>query len=50
MNSFNSLDVQHFDVQNSKKERKKEKKKMQFTIIWNTCKIAKHFEKLTSET
>ena len=26
MNSFNSLDVQHFDVQNSKKERKKEKK------------------------
>ena len=27
MNSFNSLDVQRFDVQNSKKERKKEKKK-----------------------
>ena len=44
MNRFNSLvNVQHFDVQNSKNRKKK------FPIIWNTWKIGKHFEKLTGE-
>ena len=44
MNRFNSLiKVQHFDAQNSKNNKEK------FPIIWNTCKIRKHFEKLTSK-
>ena len=44
MNKFKSLvNGQHSDAENSKNRKKK------FTIIWNTCNIGKHFEKLASE-
>ena len=41
--------VHDLDAQNSKKSGKN-KKKMQFKTIRNTCNITKHFEKLKSET
>ena len=50
MNRFNALvNVQHFDAQNCNTRKKKRKKNMQFTAIWNKCDIAKHFEILTIE-
>ena len=41
--------MQHFNAQNCKKRKNKKRTKMQYTTIRNTCIIAKHFEKLTSE-
>ena len=48
MNRLNSLKhVQHFDVHNSNQKKgidKKKQENIQFTILWNTCIIMKHFE------